>query len=74
MISCRMANTPSAKGTFDIVCGTKVNCSESFIKVYNGSSYYFDSYACKQMFTHKPQKYIQHPGSGVKQKYHPAKF
>lgn len=76
MFSCKMANTSSSKGTVDIVCGTKIISSESFIKMYKGNTYYFDSYACKQIFTHKPEKYIHHPGSGkaLKSQFHPAKF
>lgn len=74
MISCRMADATVSNGTYDIVCGTKVHNAESFVKIYKGNTYYFDTYACKQLFTHKPEKYIHKPGSGAGVKYHPAKF
>ena len=43
----------------DLVCGVKVNLSESFDLKYSGRVYHFHSYDCKQSFKMNPEKFIK---------------
>ena len=43
----------------DLVCGLKVDKSESYDWKYNGESYYFHSNDCRESFKINPEKFIQ---------------
>ena len=73
LLSCRYATRVDPKKT-DLVCGKPVLPMTSFSKSYKGSTYYFDTYACKMVFTHKPDRFIHNPTSGKGKKFERAKF
>jgi len=42
----------------DPVCGMKVSKSNAYHYKYEGTTYYFDKYECKETFKMTPTKYI----------------
>jgi YHS domain-containing protein len=56
--SCASKKSSGDEAVMDIVCGMKVNKSESFDSKYQGRKYYFDSYDCKKSFDTNPQIFV----------------
>lgn len=47
-----------SQSNIDLVCGLKVDLSESYDFKYNGKIYYFHSYDCRESFKMNPKKFI----------------
>ena len=57
--SCASLKGNSASDNkIDPVCGMKVDKSDAFHYKYEGKTYYFDKYECKETFKMNPQKFI----------------
>jgi YHS domain-containing protein len=57
--SCAMLKGNSSSNLVsDPVCGMKVEKSEAFTYKYEGTTYYFDKYQCKETFKMNPKNFI----------------
>jgi YHS domain-containing protein len=54
----RVVDIKTPQYVIDPVCGMKVDKSEAYRYKYQGATYYFDNYNCKQSFKMTPEKFL----------------
>ena len=59
IMSCTAQKEASASDyKIDPVCGMKISKSDAYHYKYEGITYYFDKYECKETFKMNPTKFI----------------
>ncbi len=68
-VSCKaLKDSPSTMAVDPLcpVCHMKVSTSEGFKWKYNGQTYYFDSYSCRESFKMDPESILKKNNCDVK--------